>query len=149
MVCGVVIIPTFNEIENIENIIRAVFSLEKTFHVLIVDDNSLNLKVAEMILEGWGMKVTSVLGARLAIEALKEELPDLVLMDLQMPEIDGYEATEMIRKQFPQLQKIPIIALTASATRDVKDKAIAAGLDDFVTKPFVPDKLKEVLLSHI
>ena len=102
-----------------------------------------------MILEGWGLEVISVSSAQDAIEILKQSLPNLILMDLQMPVLDGYEATQLIRETFPESKELPIIALTASATRDVKEKAMKAGLDDFVTKPFIPEKLKEVLLSHV
>ncbi len=117
--------------------------------ILVVDDNQLNLKVAEMILESWGMVVTSSLSGEKAIEILENGFPDFILMDLQMPDLDGYETTGIIRRKFIEFQSIPIIALTASATRDVKEKAMKAGLDDFVTKPFIPEKLKGILLSHM
>jgi len=136
-------------VQKSSDVVTSVTSSLVNKKVLIVDDNKLNLKVAEMILEVWEMDVTSVISAKEAISALENGFPDMILMDLQMPELDGYEATAMIRDKYPEMQNIPIIALTASATRDVRDRALKAGLDNFVTKPFIPEKLKDVLLSHL
>jgi len=118
--------------------------------VLLVEDNVINQKVAGRFLNLWDVKVTIAENGNEALEELDHEDFDLILMDLQMPEMDGYEATGYIRK-LPDDHKsqIPIVALTASALQEVKEKVWNAGMNDFISKPFQPEELRLVLLRNL
>ena len=119
------------------------------FQVLLAEDNDLNALIAQAFLEKVGMDVERVSNGSGAVRhALREVArPDLVLMDLLMPVMDGYEAAREIRKREKVLglERIPIIALTATATQDDRDRCLAAGMDDFLGKPFTPDQLDQVI----
>lgn len=106
--------------------------------VLLVDDYPMNIKVAKKFLERWKLDIDVAENGKIALEKYKIGDYDLILMDLQMPIMDGYEATLEIRKIDLD---IPIIALTASATLDNQDKAFIVGMNDYVTKPFNPKEL--------
>lgn len=114
--------------------------------VLLAEDNVVNQKVMRRFLERWDVKMMIVNDGKEAVEAIKKEHFDIVLMDLQMPEMDGYEATHAIRSLTdPNKRNIPIIALTAAALKEVKEKVFACGMNDFVTKPFNPIELQQKL----
>lgn len=114
--------------------------------ILLAEDNLVNQKVMIRFLERWDAQMEVVDNGFEAVEALKRGSFDVILMDLQMPEMDGYEATEVIRKlDDPYKRKIPIIALTAAALREVREKVYAAGMNAFITKPFNPSELKQKL----
>ena len=118
--------------------------------VLLAEDNLVNQKVMLRFLERWNVEMKVVDNGEEAVEAIKETNYDVVLMDLQMPKIDGYEASEMIRKlDDPYKRKTPIIALTAAALKEVREKVYASGMNDFVTKPFNPADLEQKLLQFI
>ncbi|MCC8426665.1 PAS domain-containing hybrid sensor histidine kinase/response regulator [Mucilaginibacter sp. UR6-11] len=104
-------------------------------NVLIVDDNKMNLLIASRFLKKWQANVDEALNGKIAVDMVTGKLYDLIIMDLQMPVMDGFEATELIKKSQPN---IPIIALTADAMPETYDKALAAGMSDYLTKPFVP-----------
>jgi len=108
--------------------------------VLLVEDNEFNVLVAGQFLSEWGVDWDSVGNGRLAVEAVPREPWDLVLMDLQMPEMDGCEATARIRA-FDRTT--PILALTASSEAPLRERAMATGMDGFVTKPIDPDDLRD------
>lgn len=114
--------------------------------VLVAEDNRMNVVVIRQYLKKWGIQFDVADNGRIAVEKAQANRYDLVLMDLQMPEMDGFMATLMIKKFAPNL---PIIALTASAMLEVKDKVYQVGMSDFVTKPFVPGELYHKLLTHI
>ena len=117
--------------------------------VLLAEDNLVNQKVMERFFDRWKAEVRIVENGVQAISAVQEEQFDVILMDLQMPEMDGYEASETIRKlEDPYKRNIPIIALTAAALREVKEKVFASGMTDFITKPFNPDELEEKIFFH-
>ena len=103
-------------------------------HVLLVEDNELNQQVASMTLGHFGLNVEVANNGKEAVEILKTKSFDIVLMDVQMPVMDGYEATRVIRGEL-QLE-VPIIALTANALKGESDKCLSAGMNDFITKPF-------------
>ena len=103
--------------------------------VLIVDDNEVNLAVAKGILEPLKMDVNIANNAGLAIAMMDEKQYDLIFMDHMMPEVDGVEATHIIRRLMPEYDAVPIIALTANAVRGAKEMLIAEGMTDFVAKP--------------
>lgn len=117
--------------------------------VLLAEDNIVNQKVMIRFLERWNIEMEVVNNGEEALEALKNSHFDVILMDLQMPKMDGYEATEQIRKlDDPYKRKTPIIALTAAALKEVREKVYAAGMNDFVTKPFNPVDLEQKLFDY-
>ena len=119
-------------------------------HILLAEDNLVNQKVMKRFLERWEVNMTIVDNGKQAVEALKKTSFDLVLMDLQMPEMDGYEATTKIRAlSDPSRREVPIVALTAAALQEVKEKVYASGMNDFVTKPFNPVELQQKLADLI
>jgi len=122
------------------------FSHQKA-RILLAEDNITNQKVALGILKKLGLSADAVANGREAIESLKTLPYDLILMDVQMPEMDGMEATRQIRSgQFrAPNEDIPIIAMTAHAMQGDKDKCLQAGMNDFVAKPVSPSSLAEAL----
>jgi PAS domain S-box-containing protein len=116
--------------------------------VLLVEDNEINQQVAMEILAGAGVEVSLANNGREAIKALSENDYDAVLMDVQMPIMDGYEATRVIRRD-PRRHDLPIIAMTAHAMAGDKAKSLAAGMNDHVTKPIDPDELYRTLGQYI
>jgi len=117
--------------------------------VLLVEDNQFNFIIAQKFLEKWGMKVDHVENGELVMTALAQKEYDLVLMDLQMPVMDGYIAAGKIRKSDAPFSKVPIIALTASALMDVSNRVKEAGMNDYVSKPFNPNDLQTKILRTI
>jgi signal transduction histidine kinase len=106
--------------------------------ILLVEDTLFNVLYATQLLEGWNAKVDVADNGAIAVEMVKDGDYNLVLMDLQMPVMDGHTAANKIREFNTE---IPIIALTASASSDVRQKVIESGMQDYVTKPFNPDDL--------
>jgi len=114
--------------------------------ILLVEDNPLNVLVAQTMLENNGARVEVATNGLEALERLDAGRHQVVLMDLHMPVMDGYEATVLLRKRG---ETLPIIALTASTPKEVENEALAAGLDDVIVKPFSPDELYRVILQHV
>ena len=116
--------------------------------ILLAEDNPMNQKLATRLLEKRGHTITTVNNGREAVEALNQNNFDLVLMDVQMPEMDGWKATQAIRrKEQATGRHIPILALTAHAMREYEERCYQAGMDGFLTKPFLPDQLYEAVES--
>lgn len=115
-------------------------------HILLVDDNAMNVLVAQTYLKRWGAITQVAVNGQEALDLLDTTKHRLVLMDLQMPVMDGYEATKRIRANGIN---IPIIALTANLPKDVEEDAIKVGFDDIVMKPFLPDELRGKVLYHV
>jgi len=114
--------------------------------VLLVEDNPLNQRVATRLLERMNYDVTVVNNGREGLEALEKEDFDIVLMDLQMPELDGFEATAAIREKERETgEHMPIVALTAHAMKGDRERCLEAGMDGYVTKPIDAGKLGEVI----
>jgi two-component system sensor histidine kinase/response regulator len=113
--------------------------------ILLVDDNKMNLLIASKFLKKWRADVDEAVSGNLAIEMTNNNSYDLIIMDLQMPVMDGFETTRIIKKTTPQ---IPVIALTADAMPETHDKAFSAGMCDYLTKPFVPQVLFEKVSKY-
>ena len=113
---------------------------EPALRVLVAEDNTLNQLVARKTLEAWNVQVVIAENGRLAVEAAATATPpfDAVLMDVQMPEMDGYEATRQLRRRFPDATRFPVIGLTASVLPEDRTLALAAGMNDTLAKPFEP-----------
>lgn len=117
--------------------------------VLMAEDNLVNQKVMIRFLERWKVEMFVVDNGKEAVEAIHKDNFDVILMDLQMPLMDGYEAAKLIRRlDDPNKRNIPIIALTAAALNEVREKVFAAGMNDFVTKPFNPADLEQKLFKY-
>jgi PAS domain S-box-containing protein len=115
--------------------------------ILLVEDNSINQQVAQGILDGFGFKSDIVGNGAEAVAALEERPYDLVLMDVQMPVMDGFEATRTIRSPESRVmdRSVPIIAMTAHALEGDREKCTEAGMNDYVPKPISPKRLAEAL----
>jgi PAS domain S-box-containing protein len=111
--------------------------------VLLVDDNSVNQKLGQRLLARLGLEVTQAWNGREALEALRQKPFDVVLMDCQMPVMDGYEATRTLRLPGSGVldPKIPVIALTANALSGDRDRCLEAGMNDYLAKPIDPERL--------
>lgn len=118
-------------------------------HILLVEDNIVNQKVASKLLTNQGAVVKVANHGKEALELLKKNKTDIILMDIQMPEMDGYEATQIIRHEMmAEFNNIPIIALTASALIADQNKCLVAGMNDFIAKPYLASELyKKILLQ--
>jgi signal transduction histidine kinase/DNA-binding response OmpR family regulator len=117
---------------------------------LLAEDNEINQQVARELLEGQGVTVTIVENGQKAVEAMQEngDTFDIVLMDIQMPVMDGYQATAKIRENYSS-KVLPILAMTAHALTGEKEKSIARGMNDHVTKPIDPNVLFAAIASHV
>ena len=120
-------------------------------HILLAEDNSVNRMVATAILEKYGCRVTPAANGDEAVKQLKQRNFDLVFMDCQMPVMDGYEATGIIRKLETQQKRAhaPIIAFTANAMKGDSEKCIAAGMDDYITKPVRQSDIERILMQWL
>lgn len=120
--------------------------------ILLVEDNPLNQQVALDMLTRWGMKVTLAGDGQQAADLVRDQRFDLVLMDIQMPVMDGYQATRVIRAEaaaHPDRPRVPILAMTAHALQSDRQRCREAGMDGHVTKPIVVDELVEALLTWL
>jgi two-component system, sensor histidine kinase len=117
------------------------------WNILLVDDNAVNLKVGSRMLEKLGCRVVCAADGELAVQAWQQQSPDLILMDMRMPVLDGIGATCKIREtELGQgLRRTPIVALTANSFVEDREACFAAGMDDFLAKPFTPQALREIL----
>jgi CheY-like chemotaxis protein len=118
--------------------------------VLLVEDNAVNQRLAARLLEKRGHRVVVTANGREALAALERDDYDLVFMDVQMPEMDGLEATAAIRKMEEHSGKHQVvIALTAHAMKGDEERCLAAGMDGYLSKPIRPAELDEILAGHI
>jgi CheY-like chemotaxis protein len=122
----------------------------KNKKILLVEDNPFNQLIARKFLEKWYAIVETADNGLLALEKLTVNKYDLILMDIQMPEMDGIETTKAIRKHRDiSLQQIPIIALTAVAMENDKEKLLKDGMNDYISKPFNPNELFKKIAKYI
>ena len=123
-----------------------VFRSARSRHILLVEDHPVNQEVATSLLESWGHAVTFASSGPAALAALADRSFDLVLMDVQMPTMDGLQTTaEIRRREQVRGSRTPIIALTAHGTVDDRERCLAAGMDDFVSKPLDPRALFQMI----
>ena len=120
-----------------------------SLRILVAEDNLVNQRLATRLLEKRGHFVTVAATGCEALAALEKSSFDLVLMDMQMPEMDGFEATAAIRKKEKPGTHLPIVALTAHAMKGDREKCIAAGMDGYLAKPIRPEELDAVLHGHL
>jgi CheY-like chemotaxis protein len=116
--------------------------------VLVVDDNSLNVELVSYVLGAEQFEVLSALDANAALALLSQRLPDLILMDIQMPGMDGLALTRLLKSD-PKTQAIPIVAFTAYAMKGDEVKMRAAGCDGYVSKPVDVASLAAYVRSHL
>jgi CheY-like chemotaxis protein len=122
------------------------FSKKYPLNILIAEDNVVNQTLIQMIMKKLGYVANMTANGKEALDAVQAKSYDLILMDVQMPEMDGLEATSAIRKL--NISQPIIVALTANAMQDDKDICIAAGMDDYITKPLGLDKLMALLEQY-
>jgi len=134
--------------ENIEVKINKYKKSLSKINVLLVEDNDINRLYVANVLKKWNCKFQIAENGLIATEKVKKESYDIVLMDVQMPVMDGIEATKIIRKIPGSKGKTPIIALTANVIKGDDEKYKAIGMDDYLSKPFQPQDLFSLLLKH-
>lgn len=117
--------------------------------VLLVEDNDVNQLVATKYLQRLGVKPSVASNGLEAIEQAKDKVFDLILMDLQMPEMNGYDASKAIRDLSVHYQDVPIIALTAAAFSEIRDKIEEAKITAFIHKPFSPEDLRQMIDKYL
>lgn len=117
----------------------------KGLKVLLVEDNLINIKIAQKIMGHWEVEVDVAENGLKGVEMYEKKVYDVILMDLSMPIMDGYEATSIIRKKD---KKIPIVALTASASFGYLDRAVKIGINEYIIKPFNPKELNLKLVKY-
>ena len=139
-------IPTNNKIDEVEEAPKSQISLEKIkgSKILLAEDNLLNQEIAQELLTDEGFKVIIANNGKEAVNLVNDEDFDVVLMDMQMPEMDGLEATMKIRETFAS-DTLPILAMTANAGEEDRERCLKAGMDAHITKPIDP----EVLMSEL
>ncbi|GAB3019935.1 ATP-binding hybrid sensor histidine kinase/response regulator [Bowmanella dokdonensis] len=118
------------------------------FHLLLVEDNAINRQVAIGLLEDTGVQISVAHNGLIALDMLEQQEFDLVLMDIQMPEMDGLTAANLIRHKL-KLVKLPIIAMTAHVMETDRQKSRDAGMDDHICKPLEPSELFQTLRHHL
>jgi len=127
---------------------KTVIDPKKT-HILVAEDNLVNQKIASMLLGKLGYQADLAANGLEAIDALTRQKYDMILMDMQMPELDGLEATKRIRSDFPRGEQPIIVAVTANAMSGDKEKCLAAGMDDYLSKPVTLQSLENCLTKWL
>jgi CheY-like chemotaxis protein len=130
-------------------VIKNITSLQNK-NILIVEDSMVNVIILKQFLKKWGCTFTSVENGLEGLKAVKEQIFDVVLMDLQMPIMDGITCTKEIRALTDIYYKtVPIIVLTAANENTMRDAAYAVGMNDYILKPFEPKNLQEKMIKAI
>jgi PAS domain S-box-containing protein len=143
---------TLQKADVAESAIQAGVSVEKSNdlfrnkRILLAEDNPFNANIARRFITGWGAGMDLVLDGQQALEFALRKKYDLILMDVQMPVLDGFACTRAIRKYLPD---VPIIAVTASPKNEIISEMISCGMNDFVSKPFKPNELRNKMLEFL
>ena len=122
---------------------------QKAARILVADDHHVNQQLAVMLVERLGHRADVVANGKEALEALSRIAYDAILMDCHMPELDGYEATRGIRQVEGQTRHTPIIAMTANAMKEDREKCLTAGMDEYISKPIRPEELARVFAKWL
>jgi CheY-like chemotaxis protein len=118
--------------------------------ILIAEDNVINQMLISTILAQEGYKTFIADNGAIAVEELAKNEYDMILMDLMMPVMNGYEATEFVRENMQEPKKsIPIIAVSADVTKDIKEKCLKVGMNDYISKPYTQQELIQLIKKHI
>lgn len=123
--------------------------IDPSWRILIAEDNLFNQIVVEAMLNHMGLTADVAQNGREVIQMLEEKDYDLVLMDIQMPEMDGVEATKIIRRSDRHFKTIPIVALTADAFAESRDLFLKAGLNGYLIKPIMEEDLKSAICEQL
>lgn len=118
--------------------------LARKYRILIADDRASSRELLRLVLEGAGYEVLEAEDGRQAVDQARQGSPDLILLDLQMPHLDGFGALSELRSE-PRFRSLPILALTASAMRGDREKILQAGFTDYLAKPAGPDLLRQTV----
>jgi signal transduction histidine kinase/DNA-binding NarL/FixJ family response regulator len=122
--------------------------IDTNLRILVVEDNDINRLVINRIMKDWGVKIVNAINGVEALEKLKENEIDLVLMDIEMPEMNGYQCIREIRQSLPEPKNaIPVMAMTAHANKKEREKCINLGMNDYISKPFDPLDLKQKIVA--
>jgi two-component system, cell cycle response regulator DivK len=119
-----------------------------TKHILVVEDEEDNRQILRDLLTTAGYEMTEAVNGEEALAEVAKQRPDLILMDIQLPDMDGYETTRRIRIN-PDLKSLPIIAVTSYALAGDESKALASGCDAYVSKPYSPRQLLEKIREYL
>jgi len=117
--------------------------------IMVVEDEPINMMLITEVLNKMGFEVIKAVNGKQALEILPHYEPVLIFMDVNMPEMDGYDATRLIRQMPDPFNKLPIIALTADAMPEDKEKCIACGMNEYISKPFRIEEIEEVLKKRM
>ncbi len=118
------------------------------YKILVVDDEPTIVRLMEFILARQGHEMIVAVNGEEALQKIKTHQPDLVLLDIMMPRIDGYEVAQRLRAD-PQTAELPIIMLSAKAQDEDIRRGVEVGVDEYITKPFTPDHLVQVVSQHL
>ncbi|MBE0598640.1 MAG: response regulator [Desulfuromonadales bacterium] len=112
--------------------------------ILIVEDNLMNRALFRVVLLSYGFEIVEAENGAEGVKAAREQRPDLILMDLQMPVMNGYEAAKILRDE-PTTSKIPLVVVTAFAMNGDREKVLASGFDRYISKPFIGAELSKII----
>jgi CheY-like chemotaxis protein len=120
------------------------------FHILVAEDNPINQKLTVRLLEKKGYRATVAENGLIALACLEKQRFDMILMDVQMPEMGGLEATRSIRERERRTGgHIPIVAMTANAMKGDRERCLESGMDDYVSKPVLPEEMFRVMEAQL
>lgn len=122
--------------------------IKKTNKILIVEDNEDNSTLAEKILHFYHFETDIVENGQKALEYCETSIPALILMDISLPDMDGFQVTKKLREK-ETFDTVPIIALSAHVMKGIEDSVIKAGLDGFLSKPFLPEELYQKVIKYL
>lgn len=120
----------------------------RVLKILVAEDHDINRFIIEKMLKEWGFELAFATTGTEAVQKASESVYDLILMDVEMPDMNGYKATEVIRTEFQSAMKnVPIVAMTGNAMTGERERCLASGMNDYISKPFKPEELKQLILK--